>query len=178
MCKGCERRGCTRRGCTQGLYAQGLCTRVAHARVVGTLSQSDYTGIVHKDCTCKGGVDTHPIRLHRGCTQGWWGHSANQITQGLCTMVPHTRVERTLSQSDYMGVACKGCMQGLRTQGLHARVVCAGVVHAGLRMQGLRTRVAHAGIVHAVGPSLFVLGYRWLPLATIDLVGDNREFEV
>ena len=26
--------------------------------------------------------------------------------------------------------------------------------------------------------SLFVLGYHWLPIATIDLVGDNREFEV
>ena len=26
--------------------------------------------------------------------------------------------------------------------------------------------------------SLFVLGKHWLPLATIDLVGDNREFEV
>ena len=28
------------------------------------------------------------------------------------------------------------------------------------------------------GPSLFVLGYHWFSLATIDLVGDNREFEV
>ena len=28
------------------------------------------------------------------------------------------------------------------------------------------------------GPSLFVLGKHWLPLATMDLVGDNREFEV
>ena len=28
------------------------------------------------------------------------------------------------------------------------------------------------------GASLFVLGYHWLPLATIDLVGDNWEFEV
>ena len=28
------------------------------------------------------------------------------------------------------------------------------------------------------GASLFVLGYHWLPLATIDLVGDNREFDV
>ena len=28
------------------------------------------------------------------------------------------------------------------------------------------------------GPSLYVLGYHWLPLATIDLVGDNREFDV
>ena len=26
--------------------------------------------------------------------------------------------------------------------------------------------------------SMFVLVYHWLPLATIDLVGDNREFEV
>ena len=25
---------------------------------------------------------------------------------------------------------------------------------------------------------MYVLGYHWLPLATIDLVGDNREFEV
>ena len=28
------------------------------------------------------------------------------------------------------------------------------------------------------GASLFVLGYHWLPLATIELVGDNREFDV
>ena len=25
---------------------------------------------------------------------------------------------------------------------------------------------------------MFVPGYHWLPLATIDIVGDNREFEV
>ena len=25
---------------------------------------------------------------------------------------------------------------------------------------------------------MYVLGYHWLPLATIDIVGDNREFEV
>ena len=25
---------------------------------------------------------------------------------------------------------------------------------------------------------MFVLGYHWLPLATIGLVGDNREFEL
>ena len=30
--------------------------------------------------------------------------------------------------------------------------------------------------VRGGGASLFVLGYHWLPLATIDLVGDNREF--
>ena len=32
--------------------------------------------------------------------------------------------------------------------------------------------------VHGGASSLFVLGYHWLPIATIDLVGDNREFEV
>ena len=30
----------------------------------------------------------------------------------------------------------------------------------------------------STGPSLFVLDYYWLSLATIDLVHDNREFEV
>ena len=28
------------------------------------------------------------------------------------------------------------------------------------------------------GASLIVHGYHWLPLATIDLVGDNREFKL
>ena len=28
------------------------------------------------------------------------------------------------------------------------------------------------------GPLLYILGYCWLPLATIDLVGDNREFDI
>ena len=27
-------------------------------------------------------------------------------------------------------------------------------------------------------PSLFALGYHWLPIATIDLVGYNKEFEI
>ena len=64
---------------TQGLHTQGwwghlanqitqgLCARVAHARVVGTLSQSDYTGVACRGCACRGGGDTQPIRLHRGC---------------------------------------------------------------------------------------------------------------
>ena len=32
--------------------------------------------------------------------------------------------------------------------------------------------------LYAEGVHHFVLGYHWLPIATIDLVGDNREFEV
>ena len=34
------------------------------------------------------------------------------------------------------------------------------------------------GCQNIKGPSLCVLGYHWLPLATNDLVGDNRKFEV
>ena len=37
-------------------------------------------------------------------------------------------------------------------------------------------RIRHGWLIR--GASLFVLGYHWLPLATIDLVGDNREFDV
>ena len=32
--------------------------------------------------------------------------------------------------------------------------------------------------IYHCGRSLFIIGYHWLPLATIDLVSDNREFEV
>ena len=215
------------KGCTQGLHMQGLCmqglrarvacagvacarvvcarwcghstnqitqelhTRVAHTRVEGTLSQSDYTGVackgggdtqtirlhrvVHKGCECKGGGDTQPIRLHRDYVQGWRGHSANQITQGLCTRVVftgvvHAEVVGTLSQSDYTGIACKGggdtqtirlhsscaqglCMQGWWghsanqiTQGLRTRVACARVVWT--LSQSDYTGVVHKGCVH------------------------------
>ena len=36
----------------------------------------------------------------------------------------------------------------------------------------------HAHLPPTMHASLFVIGYHWLPLATIDLVGDNGEFEV
>ena len=37
----------------------------------------------------------------------------------------------------------------------------------------------HSSImIIVVKEPLFVLSYHWLPMATIDLVGDNREFEV
>ena len=52
------------------------------------------------------------------------------------------------------GVARKGCARRGCAQGLHAQRLRAGVA------------------------SLFVHGYHWLPLASIDLVGDSREFEV
>ena len=159
-CAGVVHKGCMHRGCAQGLH-----TRVAHA------------GVLHKGCVHRGSMQGLCMQgLH---AQGWWGPSANQITQGLHASVVCTRVEGTLSQSDYTGVAhkdcaCKGCTQGLHmqgwrghsanqiTQGLHARVACTGVVcrgcmckgcvhrgcMQGLLAQGLHTRVACAGVVH------------------------------
>ena len=117
--------------CAQGMHVQGMCAqgvraqgwwghsanqitggdtqpirlqvRVggAHAGVVGTLSQSDYTGLrarmrvqglcvggVHTGDACKGVVGTLSQSDYTGLclqgvhAQGWWGHLANQITQG------------------------------------------------------------------------------------------------
>ena len=92
------------RGCAQGLHAGVACTRV-----VGTLSQSDYTGVacngcMCRGCMCKGGGDTQLISLHRGCVQGL--HAQGLRAQGL----------HSVNQI---------------TQGLHAMVACAGVVHKG-----------------------------------------------
>ena len=36
----------------------------------------------------------------------------------------------------------------------------------------------HANLLSTSCKPHVVLGYHWLPLATIDLVGDNRKFEV
>ena len=48
----------------QGCTHRGVRTGGARAGVVGTLSQSDYTG----------------LRTQGVCAQGWWGYLANQIT--------------------------------------------------------------------------------------------------
>ena len=106
------------KGCAHRVaHAGGVHAGDAHAGVVGTLSQSDYR----------------------------WGHSANQITQGLCARMH---------------------VQGLRVQGVHAGVVgtlsqSEQEVHGGV----------HGGVCRGARR-----GYHWLPLATIDLVGDNGEF--
>ena len=159
----------------QGLHAQGLCTRIAHAgaqglcprvvcagvaraRVVGTLSQSDY----------------------RGCTQGWWGTLSQSdyrgcvqglrarvecagvvckgcmhkgCMQGLCTQgCAHKGC--ACKGCAHKGCACKGCTcrgcaQGLCAQGLCARVACTRVVCAGVARKGCAHRVVHTRVVHA-----------------------------
>ena len=40
--------------------------------------------------------------------QGWWGHSVNQITQGLHARGCMQGWWGHSAQSDYTGVACKG----------------------------------------------------------------------
>ena len=48
-----------------------------------------------------------------------------------------------------------------------------------LAVVGTLTNEIHASVCIEGCASLFVLGYHWLlPLATNNLVGDNREFEV
>ena len=62
-CAGVAHAGVARAGVVGTLSQSDYTGGVAHAGVVGTLSQSDYTG--------------EGLRV-----QGWWGHLANQITQG------------------------------------------------------------------------------------------------
>ena len=116
-CRGCTHRGCVHRGCAHrgggghsanqitGGDTQPIRLQVhaggARAGVVGTLSQSDYTGLrtrmhvqglcaggVHTGGACKGVVGTLSqsdytgLRVQGVHAQGWWGHLANQITQG------------------------------------------------------------------------------------------------
>ena len=117
--------------------------------VVGTLSQSDYrwgpsanqitgvhagvarTGVVHKDCTCRGTGVVPKGCVCRGCTHKGGGDTHLIRLQGL-----HARVVGTLSQSDY-----RGCVQGLR-----ARVECEGVVHKGCTHKGCVRRGCTQGL--------------------------------
>ena len=92
----------------------------------------------------------------------------------------------TLNQSK----TSKACMGGSRTVrgGVHAPCM-EGFMHHAWRGAGTMCGGFTYGAwgVHApcMGgsenfkcPPLFVLGYHWLPIATIDLVGNNREIEV
>ena len=87
-----------------------------------------------------------------------------------------------------MGVHAQGMLGGVYMQGAHGRVhvqACMGGEHARHTWRGacasacggMHTQGACGG-VHFKCASLFILGYHWLPLATINLVSDNRKFEV
>ena len=55
--------------------------------------------------------------------------------------------------------------------------LCTG--YSGAERSGLHSTFTYGWKSQNIeGVSLFVYGYHWLPLPTIDLVGDNKEFEV
>ena len=144
----CTCRGCTCSGCAQGMCTQGVCMQGwwghsanqitggdtqpirlqvhaggTHAGVVGTLSQSDYTGLrarmcvqglcaggVHAGGECTGDMCTGGVRTGDAHTGGV--HAGDVRAGGACA-----GVVGTLSQSDYgwghsanqiTGV-CRGC---------------------------------------------------------------------
>ena len=79
----CTRVVCTgvvQKGCTQGLHVQGWWGHSANQITQGLHAMVAHAGIAHRGCVHKGGGDTQPISLHRGCAQGL--HE-----QGLCTRV-------------------------------------------------------------------------------------------
>ena len=87
--------------------------------------------------------------------QGWWGHSANQITGGdtqpirlqVRAGVVRAGVVGTLSQSDYTGLRARMRVQGLCAGGVRAGGACKGVV--GTLSQSDYTGVVHTGVAHA-----------------------------
>ena len=70
----------------------------------------------------------------------------------------------TINQSESCTEVCGGAWRGAQR--------CAEGWWGQLTNQNLVQRCTE------VCGGVFVHGYHWLPIATIDLVGDNREFEV
>ena len=76
---------------------------------------------------------------------------------------------------------CKKVMHTRCAPCLSAKRSCApgyGQVHARFGLNARQVEPESVSLYHFESVSLFVLGYHWLPLATIHLVGDNKEFEV
>ena len=106
LCTRVVQTGVVHKGCAQGLHVQGWWGHSANQITQGLHAMVAHAGVAHRGCVHKGGGDTQPISLHRGCAQG------------LHAGVACTRVVGTLSQSDYTGVACNGC-------------TCRGCMHKG-----------------------------------------------
>ena len=77
------------------------------------------------------------------------------------------------------GVHAQACMGDACARhawrGLHARCMWKGACASACG--GMHTKGACGGVYFKCA-SLFIHGYHWLPLATINLVSDNRKFEV
>ena len=118
-------------------------------------------GCAHRGCAqgvCAQGVRMQGVCMQGVRAQGWWGHSANQITGG-----------------DTQPIRLQVRAGGAHTGGVHAGDACAGVV--GTLSQSDYT---HYSWLIVLDFQSFITICPWLPLvalAIIDLVGDNREFE-
>ena len=103
----------------------------------------------------------------------WWGQLTNQnlVWRGAEVCGGAQRgaqrgVQRCME-------VCRGAQRGAWRDVRRCAEGCAevhGGVHRGVRGGVQRCAEVCGGVL--------VHGYHWLPLATIDLVGDNREFEV
>ena len=110
----------------------------------------------------------------------WWGHITNQ-KEGCAEGCVEGCAEGCTE-----GCA-EGCAEGAQRGAWRVRGgVCRGVRRGcaegcmeGVRRGARRVRGGVCRGVHGGGTwrGAFVLDCHWLPLATIDLVGDNREFE-
>ena len=86
-----------------------------------------------------------------------------------------------INQSDFVGLCGSTQVYAEVYAGLRGSMrvymgVCAGL---GNIIQSKSVPVMSLSVARSIKcPPLFVPGYHWLPLATIDIVGDNREIEV
>ena len=101
--------------------------------------------------------------VHAPCVEGFM----HRVWRGSCTV-------RGGVHAPCVGVHAL-CMEGFT----HRAWGGSRTMHGGFMDHAWRgSRTVRGGSENFKCPPLFVLGYHWLPIATIDLVGNNREIEV
>ena len=163
---------------------------------LGNIIQSKYVPMM--SLVCGGDINQSDfVGLCRSTWRSMWVYA--EVYVGLCGGLCGSTQRSTwvyaglgnIIQSKYvpmMSLAVVGTITnqilwvypGLRG-GLHRSTRVYMGVYAGLGniIQSKSVTVMSLSVVRSIKcPPLFVPGYHWLPLATIDIVGDNMEFEV
>ena len=160
----------------------------ARTGVMGTLNQVQ-----------KGQMQRRAQRCTQRCAQmraqGWWGlwtkckkvkcrgdhkGARRYARRGDGDSEPSAKRSNAEARAKVLADACAGVM-GTLNQVQKGQMQRHAQRCTQMRVQGwwgLWTKCSSHQKIHFESVSLFVLGYHWLPLATIDLVGNNREFEV
>ena len=115
----------------------------------------------------------------RGKANDWlvWWQGARQMTNTVMQWLGDTVVGKSHAVMWWCGDAVVGKSHAVTWW--HGDTVVEGKLNDWLVWwQGARQMTDWCGGYLIKCPSLFVLGYHWLPIATMNLVGDNREFEV